>query len=161
MSTVNAGDAFVRGDPASRNFKLENSPFFLMNRAASVYALAMERALRAVGADIPRWRVLMLAYERGPLSVGSIAEHAVIKLSTTTKVVQRLRDEGLVKLRRSRQDARVTEVTLAAAGQRAVALVRAAASGIYQRAFHDVSAAEIRTLNGLLARIHANLRRHS
>jgi DNA-binding MarR family transcriptional regulator len=150
-------NALVRGDPASAGFRLEDSPFFLMNRAASVYALAMERALRAVGTDIPRWRVLMLAYERGPISVGSIAEHAVIKLSTTTKVVQRLRDEGLLKLRRSKRDARVTEVTLTPAGHRAVGLVRTAASGIYRRAFHDASAAEIRTLNGLLARVHRNL----
>lgn len=154
-------NALVRGDPASAGFRLEDSPFFLMNRAASAYALAMERALRAIGADIPRWRVLMLAYERGPISVGSIAEHAVIKLSTTTKVVQRLRDDGLLKLHRSRRDARVTEVTLTRAGQRAVALVRTAASGIYRRAFHDSSASEIRTLNGLLARVHRNLRSHS
>jgi DNA-binding MarR family transcriptional regulator len=158
---VRKDNALVRGDPASTGFKLEDSPFFLMNRAASAYALAMERALRAVGEDIPRWRVLMLAYERGPISVGSIADLAVIKLSTTTKVAQRLRDEGLLKLRRSQRDARVTEVTLTAAGHRTARLVRTAASGIYRRAFHDASAAEIRTLNRLLARVHRNLHGHS
>jgi DNA-binding MarR family transcriptional regulator len=150
--------AVARGDPASRQFRLEDSPFFLMNRTASAYALAMEQALRRVGADVPRWRVLMLAYERGPISVGSIAENAVIKLSTTTKVVQRLRDEGLVKLRRSRRDARVTEVQITARGLAVVAKVRAVASGIYRRAFADVPAAEVLRFKELLVHLHRNIR---
>ena len=43
-------------DPGSPRFRIENSPFFLMNRTVSTYALRMERALQMVGADIPRWR---------------------------------------------------------------------------------------------------------
>jgi DNA-binding MarR family transcriptional regulator len=110
-------DAKRRGDPASKHFRLENSPFFLMNRTVAAYGLAMEQALRAVGTDIPRWRVLMLAHEFGPISVGRIADGAVIKLSTATKVVQRLHREGR-DLQRSLSDARVTEVELTTRTQR-------------------------------------------
>ena len=151
-------DAKRRGDPASADFLLEHSPFFLMNRSVAAYGLAMERALRAVGTDIPRWRVLMLAQERGPLGVGRIADEAVIRLSTATKVVQRLRDEGLVKLRRSTTDARVTEVALTAAGRRAVGVIRQVASRMYQGAFRDFRPDEIRVMNAMLGRVHANLR---
>jgi len=151
-------DAKRRGDPAARQFKLEHSPFFLMNQTIAAYGFAMERALRAVGMDIPRWRVLMLAHERGPISVGQIAEEAVIKLSTVTKVVQRLRDEGLVLLRRSQRDARVTEVELTEAGGQAVVVIREAASRLYQSAFRDLSAVEIERMNSMLRRVHRNLR---
>lgn len=151
-------DAKRRGDPAATQFKLEHSPFFLMNQTIAAYGLAMERALRAVGMDIPRWRVLMLAHERGPISVGRIAEAAVIKLSTVTKIVQRLRDEDLVLLQRSERDARVTEVELTDAGEQAVVVIREAASRLYQNAFRDSSATDIERMNSILRRVHTNLR---
>ena len=73
-----ARDAKILGDPASPGFRVELSPFFQMNRTVGAYGLTMERALRAVGMDIPRWRVLMLAHERGPVSVGEIADGGVL-----------------------------------------------------------------------------------
>jgi MarR family transcriptional regulator, organic hydroperoxide resistance regulator len=153
-----ARNAKVRGDPASPGFRLEDSPFFLMNRTVGAYGLAMERALRAVGTDIPRWRVLMLAHERGPISVGEIAENAVLKLSTATKVVQRLRDEGLVRVQRRSEDARVTDVEASAAGEDAVSVVREAASRLYQHAFRDIAPGDIEQLNKTLVLVQRNLR---
>jgi DNA-binding MarR family transcriptional regulator len=152
-----ANDAKKRGDPAAPGFLLQDSPFFLMNRTVGAYGLAMERALRAVGTDIPRWRVLMLAHERGPLSVGEIADNGVMKLSTATKVIQRLRDEGLLRLRRSTRDARVTEVEATAAGRRVVAVIRKVASRLYADAFRGIGAAEIEVLNRTLTQVHRNL----
>ena len=88
-------------DPASPYFTIERSPFFLLNRASATYALLMHQALARVGADVPRWRVLVLAEQRGPISVSAIADLAVIRLSTVTKVVQRLARDGLLAVRRS------------------------------------------------------------
>lgn len=151
-------DAKSLGDPATVGFRVEQSPFFQMNRTVGAYGLMMERALRAVGMDIPRWRVLMLAHERGPVSVGEIAENGVLKLSTATRVVQRLRDEGLVKLRRSKTDARVTEVQTTAAGARAVEVIRSVASQVYRDAFAGLDGASVEALNSTLARVQKNLR---
>lgn len=144
-------------DPGSPRFLIEHSPFFLMNRTVSTYALRMEQALQMVGADIPRWRVLVLASERGPISVSAIADLAVIRLSTATKVIQRLERDGLVSLHRSPRDARVTEVRITKQGRAVNRLVRGAASTIYNEAFAGISAAEIRQLNSLLRRIFANI----
>ncbi len=144
-------------DPSSPLFKVEHSPFFLMNRTIATYALRMEQALRRVGADIPRWRVLVLASERGPISVSAIAELAVIRLSTATKVIQRLERDGLLSLRRSKRDARVTEVRITAQGRAVSRLVRGVAATIYREAFGGVSPREILMLNDLLNRIFANI----
>lgn len=151
-------DAKANGDPAGPTFTIEQSPFFQMNRAVGAYGMAMERALKAVGMDIPRWRVLMLAEERGPISVGDIADNGVLKLSTATRVVQRLRDDGLVILRRSNQDARVTEVQTTAAGKQAVRVIRSVASQVYRTAFRDLDDADVARLNELLLRVQSGLR---
>ena len=144
-------------DPASRRYTIEQSPFFLLNRATATYALLMDRALSRVGADVPRWRVLVLAEQRGPISVSAIADLAVIRLSTVTKVVQRLTADGLLTVRRSKNDARVTVVGITLKGREIAGVVRATASRIFQQAFTDVSEPEIRTLNRLLLRVCHNM----
>ena len=58
----------------------------------------MEEALRRIDMDVPSWRAIMLVHERNPSSVSEIAERAVIRLSTMTRVIQRLEKRGLVKL---------------------------------------------------------------
>ena len=144
-------------DPASPYFTIERSPFFLLNRASATYALLMHQALARVGADVPRWRVLVLAEQRGPISVSAIADLAVIRLSTVTKVVQRLARDGLLAVRRSKADARVTVVLITPQGRKLAQVVRATASRIYRQAFARVSAGEIRTLNRLLLKLSGNM----
>jgi DNA-binding MarR family transcriptional regulator len=147
----------LRSDPAAAHFRIEHSPFFLMNRALSVYARAMERALKRVGADVPRWRVLMLTAERGPISIGHLAQQAGLKLSTTTKVAQRLRGEGLLRLRTSRVDARVTEALITSAGRKAASKVRAVASEMFRVGFAGLPQKHIESLNARLRTLESNL----
>jgi DNA-binding MarR family transcriptional regulator len=117
----------------------------------------MERALQRIDMDVPSWRAIMLVHENNPSSVSEIADRAVIKLSTTTRVVQRLARKGLVKLATRTADARVTEVFITPEGEQVVEQVRAVASRIYQAAFKDLDADEVATLNGLLLRVFNNL----
>jgi DNA-binding MarR family transcriptional regulator len=150
-------DAKRLGDPAYDHFALDDSPFYLIARTSGRYAIDMQRILKSVGMDIPRWRALMILREQNPSSVSEIAERAVIQLSTVTRVVQRLEKQGLVRLASRKTDGRKTDVTLTDKGHDAVERVRECASRIYRLAFHDFSAAEIKTLNALLRRAFANL----
>ena len=150
-------DARRRADAADPAFVLEDSPFFVINQVAGAYAHAMERSLKAIGADIPRWRILMLAHERGPISVTEIAALGVLKLPTATKVIQRLAAEGLLQVARSEKDARVSEVTCTASGDTVVAQVREVASQRFREAFRDMPAQEIDELNRRLRTVLSNL----
>jgi MarR family transcriptional regulator, organic hydroperoxide resistance regulator len=150
-------DAKLRGDPAHPAFQVANWPFYLIARTARRYEMDMERALHRIDMDVPSWRAMMLVHEHSPSSVSEIAERAVIKLSTMTRVIQRLEKRRLVKLATRAADARVTEVFITAEGERVVEQVRAVASRIYQAAFRDLSADEIATLNELLLRVFNNL----
>jgi MarR family transcriptional regulator, organic hydroperoxide resistance regulator len=154
-------DARRRGDPRHADFRIEDSPFYHLARVNGRYRLDMERILKTIGMDIPRWRTLMIARELDPSSISEIAEHAVMRLSTVTRVVQGLEKRGLVRLARGASDARRTDVYLTAAGRRAVTRVREVAGSIYAGAFTDFSAAEVETLLALLQRVYRNLDRHN
>ena len=150
-------DAKVRGDPAHPAFKVEDWPFYLIARTARRYEMDMEQALRRIDMDVPSWRAIMLVHEHSPSSVSEIADRAVIRLSTMTRVVQRLAKRHLVKLATRPADARVTDVFITPEGERVVEQVRQVASRIYQSAFKDLDAAEIETLNRLLLKVFNNL----
>jgi len=149
--------ARLRSDPASPGFRIAEYPFYLVNRAAARYAIDMGKALKGIGMDLPTWRALMILHERSPRSVTEIADQAVIRLSTMTRVVQRLDRRGLVVLSTRQGDARVTEVVITPRGLDAVRRVREVAGRMFQRAFGNFSASEIETLNELLVRVFRNL----
>ena len=150
-------DAKTRGDPAHPQFRIVDWPFYLIARTARRYEMDMEQALQRIDMDVPSWRAIMLLHEHSPSSVSEIAEHAVIRLSTMTRVVQRLEKRGLVTLARRAADARVTDVHITSSGEQVVEQLRAVASRIYQAAFKDFDAADIETLNSLLRRVFGNL----
>jgi DNA-binding MarR family transcriptional regulator len=153
-------DAKRRGDPADEGFSLDASPFYWVNRVSGRYVQDMERGLKAVGMDMPGWRTLMILREQSPRSVSEIAELAAMRLSTMTRVVQRLAGAGFVEVATSREDARRTEVHLAPRGREVLGSVRAAASRVYRQGIGDLSAAEVTELVGLLARLFGNLAAH-
>jgi DNA-binding MarR family transcriptional regulator len=150
-------DAKLLGDPAHPDFKVADWPFYLIARTARRYEMDMEEALRRIDMDVPSWRAIMLVHEQNPSSVSEIAERAVTRLSTMTRVIQRLEKRGLVKLDTRAADARVTDVFITPHGEAVVEQVRAVASRIYQSAFKDLTALEVETLNNLLLRVFNSL----
>ena len=150
-------DVKRRGDPEFPGFRLADSPLYLIVRTAGRYARELENALGASGMDLPSWRALMIVNEVSPSSVSEIAERSVTRLSTMTRVVQRLEKKGLVKLSKRRSDARVTEVHLTPLGKRCVERERGTAGEIYRRAMRDISSVDIAVLNGLTRHIFRNL----
>src|SRR4051812_17975434 len=93
-------DAKLRGDPAHPAFRIDDWPFYLIARTARRYEMDMEQALRRIDMDLPSWRAMMLLHECSPSGVSEMAERAVSKLSTMTRVVQRLEKRGLVTVSR-------------------------------------------------------------
>lgn len=144
---------------AAERFDIAHFPFHWINRVSARYYLDLEPALKAAGLDVPRWRVLIMLNQTGPASVSQIAKLAVAKLPTMTKILQRMRSDGLVVLRPSPLDARVTEVEATDAGRRSAAAVRSAGQRVYRKAFADMSDADIGRLILLLQRVFANLDR--
>lgn len=144
-------------DPGHVAFRIDRYPFYLIAHTLGRYVRRMERALHRVGADQPHWRILVILGERGPSPVSRIADLAVYKLSTVTRILQRMEAAGLVTMRRSRRDGRVTEVSLTPDGEAQLRRIRAVGSAVANEAFAGFSRAEILTLIELLTRLDAAL----
>ncbi|UAK22904.1 MarR family winged helix-turn-helix transcriptional regulator [Sphingomonas nostoxanthinifaciens] len=145
------------GDPGTPAFCVDKYPFFLLNRLVSRYNGALEPRLRAIGLDIPSWRVLMILGERHPRGVRDLAEAAVIPLSTMTRIVQRMAAADLVASGPSADDARVTLVALTPHGEATLEKARSAASPLYTRIIAGLSAADFDQLTHLLDQLYVNL----
>lgn len=140
------------------NFK-ENWPFFWISQINAAYAAALERRIKPQGADLPRWRAMMSLYEDQYLSISEIADFSAQKLNTTTKVIQRMIQDGLVETRIRPTDGRVTEVCLTEKGEMLRREAFVEAQSIFETVFTDTSEAELRALNMMLAGLHRKLKK--
>lgn len=139
-------------------FYRENWPFFWISQVNAAYIGVLERRIKPLGIDIPRWRAMMSLYQDQHLSVSEIAEFSAQKLNTTTKVVQRMVADELVSTRARPSDGRVTEVCLTEKGEHLRALAMKEAGDVYKSVFGDHAATDITGLNAELSRICASLR---
>nr|WP_172329865.1 MarR family transcriptional regulator [Mangrovicoccus sp. HB161399] len=120
---------------------------------------ALERRIKPIGIDAPRWRAMMSLYEEDYLSISEIAELSAVKLNTTTKVVQRMIADGLVTTRVRPTDGRVTEVCLTAEGNRLRALAVKEAAFVFEASFGKVPVEDMDRMNALLAGVLEDLRK--
>ena len=100
--------------------------------AVNVYNELLDRKLKPIGMDKPRWRVLMVLFEHNSAALGLLAEMAVMKLPTMHKVVQRMEEDGLVTTSPRPSDNRVTEVRMTAKGRTALVEIRRQASNVFE-----------------------------
>jgi len=146
-----------RYNPASEDFKKEEFPFYWLARLNGRYSMAMEKVLKKIDLDIPRWRILLTLKGQEALSVSEISVHAIAKLSTVTKIVYRMKADGLVDTNTCSNDGRVTQVSLTDAGREAVEKAQAATSAIFNVSFKGLTDAQIAKFNSTLEKIFDNL----
>jgi DNA-binding MarR family transcriptional regulator len=142
---------------SAADFRIEDWPFYWLTRFTGRYIQQMELLLKPIGLDVPRWRVLMTLRNNTTLSVSEIAGHAIVKLPTMTKIVQRMQADGLVECSQSDLDGRVTEVALTDAGLVASQQAWEVANRVYKRAFENIPKRDVQTLNRLLRTITRSL----
>ena len=134
-------------------------PFYWISQLNAAYSDALERRIKPIGIDIPRWRALISLYEDQYLSVSEIAEFSAQKLNTTTKVIQRMIKDELVKTRVRPSDGRVTEACLTEKGDRLRKLALAEARSIYEQTFAGIDPKRISELNKLMSEMHETLKK--
>ncbi|MFN3473741.1 MAG: MarR family winged helix-turn-helix transcriptional regulator [Blastomonas sp.] len=147
----------MSGNPGNSAFRVKRYPFYLLNRLVSRYNSIIDQRLRAIGLDIPSWRVLMILGEDSPRGAREIAEAAVINLSTMTRIIQRMSAAGLVTTAASQDDARVTLVALAPLGESQLAQARQATAPVYSHLITGLDPDDFEKLIALLDRLHDNL----
>ncbi|MFK3659767.1 MarR family winged helix-turn-helix transcriptional regulator [Scandinavium sp. NPDC088450] len=138
-------------------FHREEFPFYWIVNVYARYTQIMEITLKKAQLDVSGFRVLMVTHQYGKASISQIAEYAMAKMPTVTKIVGRLRDEGLVTTASSENDARVTEVMLTDLGRQKVEEAWAQASKVFDKGFKGMSASQVAKMNLALAKVLDNL----
>lgn len=146
--------------PDEPGFVLNDYPLYALNRVSATYVEEMSKALKTIGMDQPRWRVLTLLDDRNPSTVTELSRRSVTKLSTITRIVMRMEAEGLVTRKPSPTDSRVTEVFITEKGRKSVVALKSLAGNVYRRAMEGLSDPEITSFAKILRTIEGNLSRH-
>src|SRR5690606_37222194 len=108
----------------------------------------------------PQRRVLLMLRQHGVVNVSTLATHVVIKPSTLTRIVQRMRDAGLIDMRTNAQDGRMTDVLITAEGEALAVRIEDATRRIFERGYQGLSAQELDKLIATLKRMFTNLTEH-
>lgn len=106
------GDTFMDIE----NFDRREWVFYWITIVGAKYEQKLEEHLKNEGLDIPSWRVLMLMDSDKPRSVSFLANQSITKQSTMTRIVYRMRDKGLVTVKTSKEDGRVSVVSATTKG---------------------------------------------
>ncbi len=131
---------------------VEDYLLYLLARASHDASAGFHARLKARGVPVPVWRVVATLHgaEDGE-TVGALAEACLMQQPTTTKLLDRMEEEGLVRRRR---EGRQTRVTLTTRGTRLVEelipLARAHEAELIARQAEDVPALKA-LLRGMIA----------
>ena len=138
-------------------FELDRHPFFWLTQVIGARDRELAQGLREFGLRVPEWRALAALYAKKHSTMSELADLATIDRTTLTRTVDRMQDAGWLERRADESDMRVTRLSLTAAGRRMFDRIWPEVEKLNALALAGLSKAEIRALQDVLARMHANL----
>jgi DNA-binding MarR family transcriptional regulator len=104
-------------DPTSDAFRLATSPFYLIAHADFMYHARMEQVLAEKGVTKSIYRILTVLRDHQPCRMTDLADMALIKRSTVSRIIDRMLEMHLVETAQSSADSRATDVMMSPSGQ--------------------------------------------
>ena len=143
--------------PSAENFDLENFPYYWVSQVHAQYVQNVDHVLKKYGLDNSRRRILLSLKSKPHASVSDLSEMLVSKMSTTTKIVYRLKDEGLVDTYSCEDDARITRVVLTDKGQKMTQKINDLTTVVLEQSFEGLTTLQIEKMMECLKHIFKNL----
>ena len=143
--------------PNHDQFDPENFPYYWISQIYALYVAKMDNSLKKYGLDNSRRRILLAAGLHPNASVSDLAEMTLIKISTTTKILSRLKEELLVETMLCPEDNRVTRVTLTEKGEQMVVKINEMTALLLHDSFEGLKPSDVDRLNEALRKIKINL----
>lgn len=144
---------------ATADFDLENSPYYWVTQVHAQYVQNVDHVLKKYGLDNSRRRILLALRSKAHASVSDLSDMVVSKMSTTTKIVYRLKDEGLVETYSCDDDARITRVVLTEKGNEMTNKINDLTSVVLEQSFDGLTPLQIEKMMESLRHIFNNLAR--
>jgi DNA-binding MarR family transcriptional regulator len=135
--------------------RLDNQLCFAVHSAALAFQRFYKPMLGAMGLTYPQYLVLMVLWQRNPLTVGGIGEQLLLDSGTLTPLLKRLEAMGYVTRRRDSADERQLIVSLTAQGRALEEIARAFPVRILEAS--ECTAAELDGLREVLFALRRRL----
>jgi MarR family transcriptional regulator, organic hydroperoxide resistance regulator len=145
--------------PAHPEFRLATSPFYLMAHADFDYHEDMSTVLEKHGVNRSMYRIMTVLREHASANIGFLAERALMKRNTASRIIERMVAKELVSAFPNPNDSRVTEVVLTERGKEMLNSLTPIVGRQFQRAIDGITNEELEHLVLVLQRISSNLRR--
>lgn len=143
--------------PTIENFDLKNFPFYWITQVHAQYVLNVDHVLKKHGVDNSRRRLLLALSSKPHASVSDLSNMIVSKMSTTTKIVYRLKDEGMVDTYSCENDARITRVVLTEKGVKMTEKINDLTTVVLEQSFEGLTPLQIEKMMESLKHIFKNL----
>ena len=116
--TQGRGDGDVSGDTAApREFAIEDSLGYLVNRLARSIAHQLAEEIRPAGVAIGQWAVLLFLWARDGMSQADLSRVVAIEPPTMVRTIDRMVRDGLVTRIADPGDGRVSRIHLTDRGR--------------------------------------------
>src|SRR5690554_2376320 len=145
--------------PSTEDFNIEQFPYYWVTQVHAQYVLNVDHALKKYGLDNSRRRILIALKAKPNASVSDLSDMVVSKMSTTTKIVYRLKEEGLVETYSCEDDARITRVILTDQGHAMTEKVNDLTGVVLEQSFEGLTPLQIEKMMDSLRHIFNNLSR--
>jgi MarR family transcriptional regulator, organic hydroperoxide resistance regulator len=145
--------------PDHPEFRLAISPFYLMSHADFDYHEEMSKALEKHGVNRSMYRIMTVLREHDSANIGFLAERALIKRNTASRIVERMTKKELVTVFPNPNDSRVTEVVLTQRGKKLLDSLTPIVGRIFQHAIDGIGDEELANFILALQKITGNLNR--
>jgi DNA-binding MarR family transcriptional regulator len=130
---------------------------YLLNRAGARIADAFGKVTRQHGITLQMWRVLAALHEQDGQSVGSLAQHTSIEISTLSRLLDQMQKKRLLLRRRDGQDQRSVTIHRTGAAETITGKLIPIALGYERKALIGLSQGEEKALKAVLRRLYDNL----
>ena len=147
--------------PGQKEFDLDEYPLYNLNRTSATYTDVLSMTLKKMGMNQNQWRILAILGDKNPSTVTEIARRGVLKMSTLTRMLDRMEKDELVSRSLWKQDKRVVQIKVTAKGRAALNKMLSAANDVYKKTFAGISDAEVKRLMKTLAKMRDNLNHSS
>jgi DNA-binding MarR family transcriptional regulator len=141
-----------RGEPLSDRF-VDGYLAALLAQASHLISSEFHQVVREHGLSVSEWRVLASLAGGKRISIGQLAQVAVLKQPTVTRLLDRMEARGQVERLGHDSDRRVTLVRITTAGSRTVSRLIALAREHEARVLEPFGLARAEDLKGTLRRI--------
>ncbi len=146
--------------PKGTDFSLDDYPLYNLNRTSATYGNEMSTALQTIGMDQTQWRILGILGDKNNSTVSEIARRGVIKISTVTRMLERMERDNLLSRTPWEKDKRIVRVSLTAEGRCALEAALVIWANIHAAATQGISERDMAVFTNTLKRIRENLDRN-